>query len=253
VRAWFVSYGVASYLIFLGTVLYAVGFLGNQVVPKSIDSGAPGPVALALVVDAALVGVFAVQHSVMARSGFKTWWTRTIPPAIERSTYVLFSSAAIIVLFWQWLPMPGTVWDLTGRPAGAALTAVGWLGWVVVVSSTFLINHFELFGLQQVYVAFRERPLPSKGFVTPFLYQLVRHPMMLGFLLAFWATPSMSAGHLLFSVAMSGYMLVGVTLEERDLRVALGAQYDEYCRRVPMLIPFLKRPASGEAKARGAL
>jgi protein-S-isoprenylcysteine O-methyltransferase Ste14 len=248
-----VSYGVASYVIFLGTVVYAVGFLGNQVVPKSIDSGVPGSVTLALVVNTLLVGAFAVQHSVMARTGFKTWWTRTVPPAIERSTYVLFSSALLIVLFWQWLPMTGTVWDLTGGPAGSALTAVSWLGWAVVVMSTFLINHFELFGLQQVYMAFRERPLPSQGFVTPFLYQLVRHPMMLGFLLSFWATPSMTTGHLLFSVAMSGYMLVGVSLEERDLRAALGAQYEDYCRRVPMLIPFLKRPSSDEAKAPGAL
>jgi len=236
-----VLYAAVSYLSFLATILYAIGFIGNGVVPKTIDVGSAGVGAPALVVDLGLLGVFAVQHSVMARPSFKRWWTRVVPAPIERSTYVLFSNAALVLLFWQWVPMDGTVWHVAHAPGRAALLAIFWLGWGVALVSTFLINHFELFGLAQVYRAYRQKPLPNTGFVTPLLYQLVRHPLMLGFLLAFWATPHMTEGHLLFSIAMTAYIVVGTTLEERDLIAVLGTRYDDYRRRVPMLIPFSKR------------
>jgi len=240
-RVLLVVYGVLAYLGFLATILYAIGFLANGVVPKSVDFGGTAGGAAAVALDLALLAVFAVQHSVMARPGFKRWWTRVVPESIERSTYVWFSNAAFVLLFWQWMPLPGTVWEVTNGAGRAALLAVFWLGWLVALVSTFLINHFQLLGLQQIYLAFRNQPPPETGFVTPFLYRLVRHPLMLGFLLAFWAVPHMTQGHLLFSTAMTAYILIGVMLEERDLSAALGARYADYRRRVPMLIPFTKR------------
>ena len=234
-------YGLLSYVIFLGAFLYAIGFVGNYLVPKSVDSGATGAGAMALLVDLALLGLFGVQHSVMARPAFKAWWTRLIPAASERSTFVLFASLVLLLLYWQWMPLPAVVWQVTDEPGRTALLAVFWFGWVLVLVSTFLINHFHLFGLQQVYAELRSRPLPEAKFVVPFLYRLIRHPIMLGFLLAFWATPVMTVGHLLFAVVTTGYILVGISFEERDLRNTLGAAYDEYRRRAPMLIPLPKK------------
>mgnify|MGYP001196742382 CR=1 FL=1 len=236
-----VIYGAISYVIFLVTFLYAIGFVGNFAVPKTIDSGVAGDILPALVINLALLSVFAVQHSVMARPGFKKVWTRIVPESIERSTYVLLSSLALILLFAYWQPMPGIVWDMSGTLAGTVLYALFWLGWAMVLVSTFLINHFNLFGLQQIYRKWRDEPMPTLNFVTPLLYKLVRHPIMLGFIIAFWATPVMSVGHLLFALVTTAYTVVGVLFEERDLVAGLGADYRDYQKRVPMLIPFTKK------------
>jgi methanethiol S-methyltransferase len=233
-----VLYGGLIYLVFLPTFLYAIAFVGNLPVPKTIDSGEPGPAATALLVNTLLLGLFAIQHSVMARPAFKRWWTRLVPEPVERTTYVLFTSLALLLLYGQWQPMPAVVWSVTS-PAGAALLhAIFWVGWALVLISTFLINHFELFGLRQVYAGLRGRTLPAPLFRTPSLYKQVRHPIYLGFLLAFWATPTMSVGHLLFAAATTGYILIGIQLEERDLIALFGDQYRRYREQVSMLIPL---------------
>jgi protein-S-isoprenylcysteine O-methyltransferase Ste14 len=231
-------YGVICYVIFLGSFLYAIGFVGDVIVPKAIDSGAGAPSAEALVIDLLLLGAFAVQHSVMARPGFKAVWTRIVPRSIERSTYVLFSSLLLILICWQWRAFPSPVWDVSSsRVIAELLLALFWVGWLILLLSTFMISHFDLFGLRQVYLRLRGLDYSPPHFVQRALYKVVRHPIMLGFLIAFWATPRMSLGHLIFSLATSGYILVGITLEERDMTAAHGEQYEAYRSRVPMLIP----------------
>jgi protein-S-isoprenylcysteine O-methyltransferase Ste14 len=215
-------YGAAAYVGFLAAILYAIGFVGNIVVPKSIDSGMSVSTLQAIVVDVALLGLVAVQHSGMARAGFKKWWTRFVPETIERSTYVLISNLILGLLYWQWQPLPAVVWDLEGTAGATALWAVFWLGWAIVFASSFMIDHFDLFGLRQVTLPLLGKAYSAPAFRMPMLYKIVRHPLMLGLILAFWATPVMTAGHLLFAVATTGYILIALQLEERDLVRAHG-------------------------------
>ncbi|HEY6828122.1 MAG TPA: isoprenylcysteine carboxylmethyltransferase family protein [Gemmatimonadaceae bacterium] len=235
-------YGVVVYAFFLATFLYAIGFTGNFAVPKSIDSGVPGPVAEALVVDLLLLALFAVQHSVMARRSFKRWWTRLVPPAIERSTFVLAATSTLALLLWQWRPIPEPVIWAVHDSAATVLWAIFWLGWAILLTATFLINHFELFGLRQVFARLAGRELPAPQFRTPYLYRYVRHPIYLGFVLGFWSAPVMTAGHLLFTIATTGYILVGIWFEERDLVAQFGEQYRRYRRQVGMLVPMRRAP-----------
>jgi protein-S-isoprenylcysteine O-methyltransferase Ste14 len=237
-------YGVIAYSLFLATFLYAVAFVGDLPVPKTIDSGDAGPLAPALLIDIILLGIFAIQHSVMARPAFKNWWTSFVPQPVERTTYVLLASLALVLLYWQWQPIQQSVWSITDPVGAAVAQAVFWCGWATVLLSTFMINHFELFGLRQVYARLRSRTLPPPVFRTPFLYKRVRHPLYFGFLLAFWATPSMTAGHLLFAIGTTCYILIAIQLEERDLIALFGNQYRQYRKQVSMLIPGKIRPAA---------
>ncbi len=238
-------YGVLSYAIFFATFLYAIGFVGNLWVPKSMDSAPSLPLGMALLIDAGLLGLFAIQHSVMARPAFKRWWTRIIPQEAERSTYTLLSSVALIVLFAFWEPLGGVVWQVESSIGQALLIAGFAFGWGLVLVSTFLINHFDLFGLRQVWLQLRRLPYTPLPFKTPVLYRYVRHPLYVGWFFAFWSTPTMTATHLVFAIATTAYILIAIQFEERDL-VKEHPEYAQYRKRVPMLVPFTKR-GRGEA------
>lgn len=243
-------FGVVSYAIFFATFCYAAGFVGDFLVPKSIDSTPTDPLGVALAVNAGLLGLFAVQHSVMARPAFKRWLTRFIPAGAERSTYVLMSSLALILLFWQWRPMGGVIWTVD-HPVLAGLLHGGFaFGWLLVLVTTFLINHFDLFGLRQSWLYFRGLPYRPLQFVTPGPYKLIRHPLYLGWFCAFWFTPTMTVAHLLFALATTGYILVAIQFEERDLVDVHGAEYEEYRQRTPMLVPRLTGTRKPEAESR---
>jgi methanethiol S-methyltransferase len=233
-------YGLASYAVFFVTFLYAVGFVSGLVVPKTIDTGTVVPAAEAFVVNLLLMSVFAIQHSVMARRQFKQWWTQFVPKSVERSTYVLLTSLALILLFWQWRPLPTVVWHIDDPQVAVAVTGLSLVGWLIVLTSTFLINHFELFGLHQVANNLAHRPMPAPRFRTPLYYKFVRHPIYLGFIIAFWAAPTMTAGRLLFAAVTTAYILVGILLEERDLIDLFGDDYRRYRNRVSMLVPWRK-------------
>jgi protein-S-isoprenylcysteine O-methyltransferase Ste14 len=229
-------YGVFCYVAFLASFLYAVGFLGNFGVPKSIDSGPQMPLGYALAINLALLGLFAVQHSVMARPWFKSVWACVVPPVVERSTYVLFSSLALLLLFWKWEPMGGVVWSVDNLYGRGVITALYAMGWLVVLIATFLINHFDLFGLRQVWFYLKGEPYQPLKFGTPGLYKLVRHPLYVGWLMVFWSAPVMTVAHLVFALMTTAYILVAIQFEERDL-MRLHREYVEYKKSVPMLIP----------------
>jgi methanethiol S-methyltransferase len=244
-------YGVVCYLVFFATFLYAIGFIGNFAVPKSIDSGPQSPLTQALVINLALLGLFALQHSVMARPWFKAAWTRIVPVPAERSTYVLFSSVALILMFWKWQPMGGVIWNVDSTFLRFALDALFAAGWLTVLVATFLINHFDLFGLRQVWLYLRERPYTQLAFRTPGPYRFVRHPLYVGWLLVFWSAPVMTSAHLFFAIVTTAYILVAIQFEERDL-VRSHGEYAEYRRRVPMILPIGSSKQRAESKLRSA-
>jgi protein-S-isoprenylcysteine O-methyltransferase Ste14 len=233
-------YGLVAYFTFFATILYAIGFVSGLVVPKTIDTGPDSSATKALVVNVLLMSLFAVQHSLMARKQFKQWWTQYVPKPVERSTYVLLASLTLVLLFWQWRPMPAIVWRIDEPDSAVTIATLSLVGWVIVFTSTFLINHFELFGLHQVANNLTGREMPTPRFRTPLYYKFVRHPIYLGFIIAFWAAPTMTVGHLLFAVVTTAYIFVGILLEERDLIEMFGDDYRHYRKRVSMLLPWRK-------------
>jgi methanethiol S-methyltransferase len=244
-------YGIACYAVFFGTFLYGIGFIGNLWVPKTMDSPRDVPFGIALAIDLALLSVFAVQHSVMARPAFKRWWTRLVPEPAERSTYVLFSSLALIALFYWWQPLGGEVWNVAAPTGVGFLYGVYFCGWLLLLYTTFLINHFDLFGLRQVWLHLLGKPFTAVPFRTPWLYRQVRHPLYVGWLMIFWATPTMTFTHLLFAVMTTAYILVAIQFEERDL-IDAHPEYAEYRRRVPMLLPLPRKRAPAGVANRSA-
>jgi protein-S-isoprenylcysteine O-methyltransferase Ste14 len=234
-------YGIIAYVVFLIAFLYAIGFVGNLFVPKSIDSGTESTFWSSVIINALLLSIFAIQHAIMARPAFKKWFTTIISPAVERSTFVLLSSLALLLVYWKWQPMTDVVWNVENSIGATILTAVFWFGWLVVFLSTFMINHFELFGLKQIFDNLKNIKTENPKFQTNYFYKLVRHPIMLGFIIAFWATPIMTTGHLMFALVTTIYIFISVKyLEEKDLRDAIGKDYEEYQKKVPMIIPFTK-------------
>ena len=231
-------YGIAAYLVFFVTILYAIGFVMGLVVPKTIDTGTDTPTVEAVIINLLLMALFAVQHSVMARQRFTAWWTQFVPKPVERSTYVLFASLSLLLLFWQWRPLPSVIWDVANPDLAVTLVTLSLAGWVLVFTSTYMINHFELFGLHQVTNHLVGKEAAPVRFKTPLLYKFVRHPIYLGFIIAFWAAPTMTAGHLLFAAVTTIYILLGIALEERDLVDLFGDEYRQYKQRVSMLIPW---------------
>jgi protein-S-isoprenylcysteine O-methyltransferase Ste14 len=233
-----ITYAAVCYAVFLIVFVYAMGFVAG-LTPRSIDNSIAAPMAQAVIVDLLLLAAFALQHSVMARPAFKRWWTRIVPRTVERSTYVLFASLALALLMWQWRALPGEVWDVTWQPARLAIWMVYWLGWAIVLASTFMISHFELFGLRQVFAVWRRRPQVETGFRTTLFYRVVRHPLNFGFIVAFWAAPTMTAGRLLFAAVTTGWIVIAMYLEEHDQLAALGARFAAYRQSVPMIVPGL--------------
>ena len=240
-RVVFLLYGAVSYFAFLGTILYAIGFVGNHIVPKTIDGDPEVPLASAIFTNASLLLLFAMQHSIMARPTFKRWWMRIIPAELERSSFVLLSSICLVLMMWQWQPIGGIVWSVKNGMANTFLNIAYLTGWAIVFVSTFLIDHFDLFGLRQVWLYFTGKPYSELPFRLPGLYRLVRHPLYFGFLVAFWSTPVMTVAHLLFATLTTGYILTAIRFEEKDLVVRFGEKYSHYKQWAPMLIPFTKR------------
>jgi protein-S-isoprenylcysteine O-methyltransferase Ste14 len=243
------SYGLICYVVFLGALVYLIGFLNNLLVPKGIDDGGAAPLVQGLSIDVGLILLFALQHTIMARPWFKSFSKRVLPEAIERSTFVLLAGVTLLLLFWQWRPLPGTLWDVDSAGWTYAIYGLQALGWGLVFLSTFLINHFELFGLQQVYLHWRRREPRPPTFRVPWLYRLVRHPLMLGFLVAFWSVPHMTQGHMVFAVIMTVYIFVGIYFEERDLLRTFGNQYSEYQHTTPMIVPMPRREPMSASSA----